>query len=56
MMWPSQAKDPWINVRRIDSGNDVTTLHVMNWGGLPLGVEEDEAEQTIDITKKRMKN
>ena len=20
MMWPSQAKDPWINVRRIDSG------------------------------------
>ena len=36
--------------------NDMTTLHVMNWEGLPLRVEEDEAEQTIDIIKKRMKN
>ena len=40
----------------IDSENDVTTLHVMNRGGSPLGVEEDEAEQTADIIKRRMKN
>ena len=40
----------------IDSGNDVTTLHVMNRGGSPLGMGENEAEQTIDIIKKRMKN
>ena len=32
--------------------NDMTTLHVMNWGGLPLGVEEDEAEQTREYNNE----
>ena len=39
MRWPSQTEDPWISVRGIDGGNDVTTLHGMNWGGSPLEVE-----------------
>ena len=52
MMWPSQTKDPWINICRIDNGNDMTTLHVMNWGRSPLGVEEDEVKQAVDVIKK----
>ena len=45
MRWPSQTEDPWISVHGIDSGNDMTTLHVVNWGGSPLKVEENDADE-----------
>ena len=56
MMWPSQAKDPWINVRRIDSGkwhdyppcNElrmITTRGGRRWSGTNDIYDKEEDEE-----------
>ena len=52
MRWPSQTKGLRINVCGIDNGNDVTILHVMNWGGSLLKVEKRWSRTSSKWDKK----